>query len=50
VGADGSHSGFDYEQSLKSIQHPIPAEVKGHYIELEKKEKARKRRENAAGR
>jgi hypothetical protein len=50
VGADGSHSGFDYEQALKSIQHPIPAEVKGHYIELEKKEKARKRRENAAGR
>jgi hypothetical protein len=29
--------GFDFEAAKKKIEHPIPKDVKGHYIELEKK-------------
>jgi hypothetical protein len=29
--------GFDFEAAKKKIAHPIPKDVKGHYIELEKK-------------
>ena len=38
---------FDYEERKKEIAHPIPAEVKGHYLELEEKnkKKTKKRRE-----
>jgi formate-dependent nitrite reductase cytochrome c552 subunit len=32
-----SFAGFNYEESLKKIAHPIPAEVKGKYAEVEKK-------------
>ncbi|MFQ5697007.1 MAG: multiheme c-type cytochrome [Myxococcota bacterium] len=41
--ADGTTAGFDFELAKKKIQHPIPKEVKGHYIELEKKQRAKKR-------
>ena len=37
--ADGSPAGFDYEQAAARIAHPIPEHVKGHYIELRKKQK-----------
>jgi hypothetical protein len=37
--------GFDFEAAKKKIEHPIPKDVKGHYIELEKK--ARKPGESA---
>jgi hypothetical protein len=29
--------GFDFEAAKKEIEHPIPEDVKGHYLELEKK-------------
>ena len=38
--ADGSSVGFDYEQAKEEIAHPIPEDVKGHYLELVKKKKA----------
>ena len=38
--ADGSTVGFDYEQAKKKIEHKIPKDVKGHYLELLKKKKA----------
>jgi ribosomal protein L40E len=41
--ADGSKVGFDFEQAKEQIAHPIPAEVKGNYIALEKKLKAEKK-------
>lgn len=31
---DGGTSGFDLEQARERIAHPIPAEVKGRYLEL----------------
>ena len=31
--------GFDYEAAKKEIAHPIPEDVKGHYVELEKARK-----------
>jgi len=37
---DGSTTGFDYDQALDKIAHPIPEHVKGRYLELRKKEKA----------
>ncbi|MFQ5514454.1 MAG: cytochrome c family protein [Myxococcota bacterium] len=40
--ADGRKTGFDFEQAKEKIRHPIPEDVKGHYIELEKKERAEK--------
>jgi hypothetical protein len=46
---DGSRAGFDFEQALKRISHPIPEEVKGRYIELERKQKEEQRREREAG-
>lgn len=43
---DGSTSPFDYELAVEAIAHPIPENVKGHYLELEakrkKEEKARR--------
>ena len=36
-------AGFDFAQAVKEIAHPIPEDVKGHYIEIEKKLKAEKR-------
>lgn len=41
--ANGTSVGFDYEQATEKIAHPIPADVKGKYIELEKKLKAEKK-------
>lgn len=40
---DGGHTGFDFEQAKAKIEHPIPANVKGKYIEMEKKLRAEKR-------
>jgi hypothetical protein len=31
--------GFDYAGAKKKIAHPIPEDVKGHYLEIEKKNK-----------
>jgi hypothetical protein len=30
-------AGFDFEQAKEKIKHPIPADVKGKYLEVEKK-------------
>lgn len=38
--ANGSKVGFDFAQASEKISHPIPEEVKGHYLEMEKKAKA----------
>jgi hypothetical protein len=35
--------GFDYAAAKKEIAHPIPEDVKGKYIELEKKQRAERR-------
>ena len=37
---------FDYAQRKKDIAHPIPEDVKGHYLELEKQ---RKKEQKAKG-
>ena len=42
---DGTQAGFDYDQAASYITHPIPPDVKGRYIELDK---ARKKREKQA--
>jgi hypothetical protein len=34
--------GFDFEERKKEIAHPIPEDVKGNYIAMEKKLKAEK--------
>jgi hypothetical protein len=39
----GGHAGFDYEQAVEKIKHPIPDDVKGRYVELEKKLRAEKK-------
>lgn len=41
--ADGSTTGFDFELAKARILHAIPEDVKGHYLELEKKAKAEKK-------
>ena len=46
--ADGGRAGFDFEQAKKEIEHPIPEDVKGNYIALEKKRKAEKRAQEKA--
>ena len=46
--ADGSSTGFDYEQAAARIAHPIPEHVKGHYIELRKKQKEEEERQKQA--
>lgn len=33
---NGKTAGFDFEQAKARIPHPIPEDVKGHYLELEK--------------
>ena len=37
--ADGTHTGFDFEQATARIVHAIPEDVKGRYVELEKQQK-----------
>jgi hypothetical protein len=37
-----AEKGFDFEERKKEIAHPIPEDVKGKYIEVEKKLKAEK--------
>jgi len=37
-----AEKGFDYEKRKEEIAHPIPEDVKGKYIEMEKKLKAEK--------
>jgi hypothetical protein len=37
-----AEKGFDYEKRKEEIAHPIPEDVKGKYIEVEKKLKAEK--------
>jgi hypothetical protein len=41
--ADGSTAGFDHEQAMEEIAHPIPEDVKGRYLEVEKEMKAKKK-------
>ena len=41
--SDGSKTGFDFEQAKAKIAHPIPEDVKGRYVELEKKQRAERR-------
>lgn len=41
---DGSATNFDYDQAARQIAHPIPEHVKGHYIELRKKQKEEEER------
>jgi hypothetical protein len=41
--ADGSKVGFDHEQAMEEIAHPIPEDVKGKYLEVEKKLKAERK-------
>ena len=36
-------AGFDFEKRKEEIAHPIPADVKGKYLEVEKKLKAEKK-------
>jgi hypothetical protein len=38
-----SFAGFNYEEAFEKIKHPIPADVKGKYIEVEKKLKEEKK-------
>jgi len=40
--------GFDFEKRKEEIAHPIPADVKGKYIEIEKKLKAEKKASGGA--
>ncbi|MFQ5697015.1 MAG: multiheme c-type cytochrome [Myxococcota bacterium] len=35
--ASGKHVGFDFDLARKKIAHKIPEDVKGHYVEIEKK-------------
>ena len=37
--ADGTSAGFDFDQATEEIQHPIPEDVKGKVIEIEKQRK-----------
>jgi hypothetical protein len=41
--ADGSKVGFDHELAMEEIAHPIPEDVKGKYLEVEKKLKAERK-------
>lgn len=41
--ADGSTVAFDFELAKKEIEHPIPEDVKGKYLEVEKKLKAERK-------
>jgi len=41
--ADGTTVGFDFELAKERVPHPIPEDVKGRFIELEKAEKAAKK-------
>jgi hypothetical protein len=41
--AGGGTAGFDHEQAKEKIAHPIPEDVKGRYLEIEKKRKAEKK-------
>jgi len=43
--ADGTTTGFDFEQAKQRITHPIPPDVKGRYLELDE---ARKQAEREA--
>jgi hypothetical protein len=36
----GKHAGFDFEQAKAKIPHPIPEDVKGRYLEVEKSRRA----------
>ncbi|MGH0037334.1 MAG: multiheme c-type cytochrome [Myxococcota bacterium] len=47
---DGSTLGFEFDLAKQRILHEIPPEVKGNYVELEKKQKAEARRRRAEGR
>jgi hypothetical protein len=47
---DGTTLGFEFGFAKRRIRHSIPEEVKGNYVELEKKAKAEARRRRAEGR
>jgi len=38
--ADGTQAGFDFDQAYDKIKHPIPKDVKGRYVEIEKQKKS----------
>jgi hypothetical protein len=38
-------SGFDFAQAKERIPHPIPEDVKGRYVELEKERREAAREE-----
>jgi hypothetical protein len=38
--ANGTKVGFDFEQAKEKIEHEIPEDVKGHYLEIVAKKKA----------
>ena len=40
---DGTTVGFDYDQAKEKIEHKIPEDVKGHYLELLAKQKSAKK-------
>jgi hypothetical protein len=46
--AGGGTAGFDHEQAKEEIAHPIPEDVKGRYIEIEKERKAKKKKKGGA--
>ncbi len=43
VNGDGKALGFDFERAKQRIRHPIPEQVKGRYVELEKEQKEAER-------
>lgn len=45
---DGTTSGFDFEIAKTRVPHPIPEDVKGRYLELEKAKKAADKAAKAA--
>jgi hypothetical protein len=41
---DGTTAGFDFEQAKARIAHPIPEDVKGHYLEIDRRRKAERKK------
>jgi len=35
--ASGGHAGFDFDLAREKVAHKIPADVKGHFVEIEKR-------------
>ena len=43
--ADGSRTGFDYEQAKQQIAHPTPEDVRGRIDEIEKELREQKKKQ-----